>query len=296
MNIDEITLVLALLGLFVGSFAGATVWRIRAHQLREDDAEGEKLSTEDKHLLKKLKKTSVMKDRSVCLHCGHQLAWYDLIPVVSWVSSLGRCRHCHKSIGWFEPAIELGMAAFFAVSYMVWPQPFDTSLEIAQFVLWLITGTGLAILSVYDFKWFLLPNRVMFPLIGVGLVNSALVLYASQFALSAVMNIIYSCLILSGLYYLIYVASRHRWVGFGDIKLGLVLALTLVDWQLSLMALFLANAIGTLLVLPLLLSGKMKRNTRIPFGPLLISGWLIAGLFGVEIAHWYLALILGGTL
>jgi leader peptidase (prepilin peptidase)/N-methyltransferase len=95
------------------------------------------------------------------------------------------------------------------------------------------------------------------------------------------------------LYYAIYIASRQQWVGFGDVKLGLALALLLADWRLAVLALFLANAIGSLLLLPLIFLGKIKRQTHVPFGPLLVAGWAIAGLFGGSLITWYLGLTLG---
>ena len=293
MNTIMIATVLGIVGLFFGSFAGATVWRLRARQLREDHDAGEDISADEKKEVQKLKKTSVLTDRSVCLHCGHQLAWYDLIPLASWISLGGKCRYCKKKIGGFEPLIELGVGAFFAISYLVWPYSLDTYLSIVNFGLWLLAGVLIAILAIYDAKWFLLPNRVVFPLIAVGILYSFIVLVQQEFAITQWFNIFYSCLVLSGLYYVIYVASRHQWVGFGDVKLGLALALLLPDWRLAVLALFLANVIGTLLVLPMMLRGRIKRQAHIPFGPLLISGWFLAGLFGNYIIDWYLMLVLG---
>lgn len=293
MNVFIATIAFGVVGLFLGSFVGATVWRLRAFQLREDSKAGEKVPERDKREVRKLKKTSLHKDRSVCLHCGHQLEWFDLVPLVSWVSLRGKCRYCHERIGNFEPIVELMVAAFFASSFLFWPYSLETGMEIARFALWLLAGVCLAILAVYDAKWFLLPNKVIFPLIGIGAVYSLIVLIDQQFAFEQWLNIFYSVLILSGLYYVLYIASRHQWVGFGDIKLGLALALLLSDWRLAILTLFLANVIGTLLVLPMLLSGRMQKHAHIPFGPLLIAGWFIAGLFGEHIINWYMLLVLG---
>lgn len=293
MSTLDIALLLAVLGLFIGSFVGANVWRLRAYQLREDEKAGEEVSASEKREVRKLKKTALIDDRSVCLHCGHQLMWYDLIPLLSWLQLGGKCRYCHKPIGWLEPIVEISMAAVFGLSYIFWPMQLSSPLEAIHFSLWLVTCVGLAMLFIYDAKWFLLPNRVVFPLIGVGVLNSLIVLYQAHFSFDAIMNVIYACLVLSGLYYLIYVASRYQWVGYGDIKLGLALALMLADWRLAALALFLANVIGTLMVLPLMISGKIERGTHISFGPLLISGWFFAGLFGLQIIHWYLSFTLG---
>ncbi len=293
MNTSIIAIALGLIGLCLGSFAGATVWRLRARQLRQDEADGEEVSKTAKHEVAKLEKRSIVNDRSVCLHCGHQLHWYDLVPLVSWATLKGKCRYCHKSIGNLEPMIEIGMAAFFIVSYLFWPTPLSTPLEISHLVIWLVGGVGLVTLFVYDAKWFLLPNLIVFPLLGLGAVNALLILIEHKFAFAEIMNVVNGCAVLSGLYYLIYVLSRHQWVGFGDVKLGLVLALFLADWQLSVLALFLANAFGTLVFLPYMMSGKIQRQAHIPFGPLLISGWFVAGLFGTRIISWYLLLALG---
>lgn len=288
-----VAIILGLFGLVMGSFAGAMVWRIRAAQLRNDAAAGDKISGKEKKEVSHLKDYRLSEDRSVCLHCGHQLAWYDLLPLVSWVSLRGNCRYCRKPIGYVEPLIEIGVAAFFVISYLTWPAPLTDGFELARFLLWLIGGVGLAILFAYDARWYLLPNRIVFPLIGLGILNAVIILIQNKFAFGTLMNIIDACLILSGLYYVIYTLSRHAWVGFGDVKLGLALALLLADWQLALLALFLANAVGTLVILPLMIAGKVDRGTHVPFGPLLIVGFVLAGLFGHSLIGWYLRLILG---
>lgn len=293
MTIPLLSIYLFILGAVLGSFAGASVWRLRAKQLDEDEAAGDKVPVGDKKEVSKLKKAPVLKDRSVCLHCGHNLKWYDLLPLVSWAVLRGKCRYCHKPIGWLEPLIELSLGVFFAASFLFWSYPLESTLDIARLVLWLVAGVGITILAVYDAKWFLLPNKVTFPLIGIGVLYATVVLAQQQFALSQLFNTLYACLILSGLYYVIYVASRHQWVGFGDVKLGLALALLLADWQLALLALFLANVIGTLLIAPLMLSGRIKRHAHIPFGPLLIAGWALAGIFGETIVTWYARILLG---
>lgn len=288
-----VSVILAFVGLVFGSFVGASVWRLRARQLSDDKKNGEKISKKDVRQIEKLPIKSVKADRSVCLHCGHQLHWYDLLPILSWMSLGGKCRYCKVKIGWTEPALEIGMAVFFVASYIFWPYPLDSFFALLHFAIWLVAGVGLATLFVYDMRWYLLPNNVVFPLIGLGLLNAFIVLADRQFSLPQVANVLYSCAILSGLYYFIYVISKHQWVGFGDVKLGLVLALLLVDFQLSVLALFLANLVGTIVYLPLMVRGRIKGQTHIPFGPLLITGWFISGLFGANIIAWYMTITLG---
>lgn len=297
MSMDSLVLstALAILGALMGSFAGAQVWRLRAAQLRLDSSIGEEVSDSEKAEVAKIPRTHLGADRSVCLHCGHKLQVRDLIPIISWVQLRGKCRYCHKKIGTTEPILEIGMALFFVLSLLFWPYPLTEALQVIRLVIWLIAGVGLAILFVYDLKWFLLPDRVVFPLILLGAINSGVAISLDGFTVQALANVLYACLILSGLYFLLYVISRHRWVGFGDVKLGLALALLLADWRLALLALFFANLLGTLIVIPLMASKKLKRHSFVPFGPLLIAGWFVAGIFGTQIINWYWVVTLGAS-
>ena len=285
-----IAIILGLFGLLFGSFAGATVWRLRARQLAEDKAQGEHVEEKEFLQLKPLNEgTYTSKDRSRCLHCGHQLAWYDLLPLVSWVSLRGKCRYCRKSIGWFEPLMEVAMASFFVVSYLVWPEALQ-GWEVLRFALWLLIGVGLLILFAYDQKWFLLPDVVTFPLIGLASGMALIQVAQAPNHLTAVWSVAGAVAILSGLYLLLWWVSRGRWVGFGDVKLGLVLALVLGDWVLAFVALFAANLIGCLVIIPGLVSKRLERTSRVPFGPFLILGMVVAFFVGQPVIDWYTTL------
>lgn len=290
------TTILAFLGLCMGSFAGATVWRLRARQLVEDKVEGEHVDVGEYKKLLPLTKVTTTTDRSRCLHCGHTLAWYDLLPLISWLSVGGKCRYCHVSIGRFEPTIEIGTALFFVASYLMWPDALQGTMGVIHFVLWLIAGVLLVILFAYDLKWFLLPNQVVFPLIVVGAIVALLHIYTSTGMGAGVAMTIVSLaaatFILSGVYLILWYISKGEWIGFGDIKLGLALALLLGDWQLAFIALFAANLIGSLIVIPGLLSKKMTRKTHVPFGPLLIAGCVLAMLFGQTILGTYMTVLI----
>ncbi|QQG50764.1 MAG: prepilin peptidase [Candidatus Saccharibacteria bacterium] len=281
---------LAIIGLAMGSFAGASVWRLRGRQLVEDRAAGEKVNSKEYTTLLPLTKTTFTSDRSQCLHCNHPLAWYDLIPLVSWASTGGKCRYCHRKIGYFEPLIEIGVALLFVASYALWPIPLESTADIMQFILWLVSCVLLAILFVYDLKWFLLPNTIVFPLIAVGSLVSFLIFLDSPDGVGTLLNVFSATVILSGLYLLLWVVSKGQWIGFGDVKLGLGLALLLADWQLAFIALFAANLVGCLLVIPGMLAKKITRKTRVPFGPLLIVGGVFAALAGQYVVDWYFTL------
>lgn len=285
-----ISIILGVLGLVLGSFAGATVWRLRARQLEGDLSSGESVDELELKRLRPLIKPGLLHDRSRCLNCGHTLAWYDLVPVLSWVSTGGRCRYCRVPIGWFEPTIELATALIFVLSYLFWPYPLDGWHDVARLGLWLLAAVQLMILFFYDLKWFLLPDTPMRYLIATAAAMA--ILYLSANGWSNVWSLLGSVAILSGLYYLIWLISRGAWVGFGDVKLGLALAFILVDWRLALVALLGANLIGSLIVLPAMVIGRVRPDTKVPFGPLYIAGTMLALLFGGPVINWYLGLLI----
>ena len=283
---------LILVGACLGSFAGASVWRLRARQLKHDKKDKEPVDAKEYKMLESLATTKMSKDHSHCLHCGYQLKWYDLIPIYSWFSLRGKCRNCHKRIGYFEILIELGMVTFFVASYIFWPFTLDTSLEIARFVIWLLAGVALAMLAAYDLKWFLLPDKLTIIVGVLGVATVAIACLQSGNPLVTILSAVGAAGVLSGLYLVLYLASRGKWVGFGDVKLGLGLAFLLVDWQSALVALFLANLLGCLIVIPLLARGTLKRTSRVPFGPLLIAGTILAQFLGPLLLSFYTGILI----
>lgn len=260
-------ILLGILGLCFGSFVNALVWRLH-------------------------KKRDFVKERSECTHCHHVLAWYDLIPVFSWLLLRGKCRYCHKKID-DSPLTELGVASVYVLSYVFWPLGFSAA-GVLLFVLWLIAVVILAALFLYDFKWSLLPNVLIFPVIGIGVVW-AIIYYAAvmpESVLLVLRDVSFSLASVAGLYGALYVLSKGEWVGFGDVKLGIFMGLVL-GWQGGLLAVMLANTIAFLWIMPGLLTRKLDRKARIPFGPFLILATILVLLFGKQIIGAYLSVVFG---
>lgn len=278
---------LAVVGAIFGSFAGAQVWRLRARQLVEDKEAGESYSKSEHKRLKHLAGRSQAKDRSECLNCGHVLSWQDMIPIFSWLSLRGRCRYCKQPIGRFEIVLELITALLFVASYLLWPFELSNLLQVGLFVVWLAAMVSIVILAAYDYKWQLLPDIINFTFIGLSLVFIIYRwwLYPGQVEILSVLGALG---ILSGIYAVLYAVSKGEWIGFGDIKLGVGLGLLLGDWALAFFALFLANLIGVIIVMPGLVSRSLDGKSRIAFGPLLIIGTLLSFWFGRYFIDWLL--------
>lgn len=111
-------------------------------------------------------------------------------------------------------------------------------------------------------------------------------------ALASVLLIGGAIAIGAGLFYAIYHISRGAWIGFGDVRLGVAIGLLLGTPWLAGLALFLASLFGLVVSLPLLVKGKANMKAKIPFGPLLIVGLIVAKLWGQSIIDWYIASVL----
>ena len=270
VSISEMDIMIAsylfFIGAVFGSFAGAMVWRMKM---------GRKVTNE----------------RSECEHCHHKLSPLDLIPVVSWLWLRGKCRYCRTGIGWTPLLLELGLGAVFVLSYLAWPLGITSIYGVTTLSLWLVALVMLTILFIYDLRWFLLPDRIVWPLavVGVGLF-AARAIESDWMLLQGLLELSFALLPVSGLYYVLYTVSKGQWVGFGDVKLGIFIGLAL-GWQGAVVAVVLANFIGMLVLLPGLLSGKLSRKSQVPFGPFLIVGTVIAMLWWAPVLKWYLELI-----
>ncbi len=225
----------------------------------------------------------------MCVHCRHELQVLDLIPLFSWLMLKGKCRYCHKPISWQYPLVEAVTAGLFVGSYIFWPHELS-GWGLASFALWLVLLVGLVALTVYDLRWMLLPNRILFPLYGVAAAY-VLTMLASEPSLDSLIGYMGGVLIGGGVFYLLFQVSGGKWIGGGDVKLGFLLGAVVGSTALALMFLFIGSFLGALVSVPLLLSGKVKRNSRIPFGPFLIASAIIVVLFGSDLVDLYLDVV-----
>lgn len=284
-----IYVLLATLGLALGSFVNAAVWRLRQQeQVKKPKAKKMGLlsafsfqSSANKN------RYSILTGRSMCPQCKHKLSAKDLIPVISWLELKGKCRYCKKPISWQYPLVELLTAALFVASYALWPYSFQgQSLESGVlFGLWLIILTFLVMLFVYDIRWMELPDKLVL------WVTASSVLFVGLLALSEESTQVASSLLSAGLlfalFYLLFQISKGRWIGGGDVKLAPALGLLAGSPLKTMLLLFIASLIGTIIGVPLLIGKKDKRLVKLPFGPLLIVGLLVVFFFGQNIIDWY---------
>ena len=262
-------------GLIVGSFLNVVIFRLE---------NGEK----------------IVNDRSKCLHCGHTLAWYDLFPVLSFIFLKGKCRYCNNKISWQYPIVELStgilfiMALNFQFSISNFQSIFNFQFLIAVLYLLFIISS-LIIIFVYDLKHYIIPDRVIYPAILVSgiwyLVSGNYTKYDIPNTIYQIPDVMFAAIVASAFFLSIVIITKGKGMGGGDIKLAFLMGLIL-GWPVIVFSVFLAFISGSVVGIYLMLTGKKKMKSMIPFGPFLIFGTFVGLFWGREIVEWYMEILL----
>lgn len=270
-------IIVGVFGLVIGSFLNALVWRL--HEQGAGEEHPVKSAYDGKTL-------SITRGRSICPHCGHQLAASDLVPVFSWLWLRGKCRYCRGPISWQYPLVELLTGFLFAWSAVVLNPQGNAAW--AGFVGWLIVLSGLVALTVYDLRWMLLPDRIVYPLIFIMLAVLCIQTLLGQ-PESILLRHVLAALFLGAAFLVLASLAGGRLFGGGDVKLGFLMGLILGLRGVTvaaLLAFWAAAIVGIVLVL----AGRKTRKSYLPFGPFLAFGTLVAVWYGRPIIEWYLRL------
>ena len=290
------------LGLAVGSF-------INVLTLRWNPAENNQI-------------TKIVRGRSHCLHCGQTLKWFEIIPLLSFVFLRGRCRYCHRKLSLQYPLVEGLTALIFTgvarrilnfdfFSYHFFSDPRANFWVAAIIVIWFFYSAILITLSVIDLRHYLLPDKIIFPAIIVSLLanlsfyslslmrGNSFPKYGLNFLgpYADVVNIhfnvltsaIAGTLVLFSFLFLIYVLSRGRAMGLGDVKLAILMGLML-GFSAGIVSLLFSFVIGAIVSLIIILTTKKKLKDAVPFGPFLALVVLAVFFFGQTIANFYFSL------
>lgn len=230
--------------------------------------------------------------RSHCPACGKTLTALELIPIFSFFIQRGRCRGCRIKISPRYWIVEIFTGLLFAASvYFV--QPTGMLLAFTLLKYWLVLA-ALVVVFVVDLEHFLILDSVIFPVMAVvGFLNVVLDFISKTEILSLNGNFVsglLGALTLWGMFFLIWFLSSGKWLGFGDVKLAILLGLTL-GWPLTFVGLMLAVLIGGVISVFLLVFAGKNLKTQIPFGTFLSLGTVLALFYGSRLLAWYLAIL-----
>lgn len=257
-----------LLGLIIGSFLNVVIHRMPLIMERQWQQDAAKDVTEHTSLHPPF---NLATPSSHCPQCQHRLAWWENLPVLSFVALKGRCHACHARIGWRYPAIELFTALALAACFQHW----GLSL---QAVVWSgFVGTLLA-LAVIDWDTTFLPDPMTQPLTWAGLIAAALGL--SGLSLSdALWGAVGGYLSLWLVYWLFKLCTGKEGMGYGDFKLFAALG-AWFGWAALIPLILLASLAGIAVGLVLKSRQQLREQHYIPFGPFLAMAALVYMIWG----------------
>ena len=250
---------LVLLGVIIGSFLNVLIYRI---PLKED----------------------IAVERSHCMHCGHVLSWYELIPLISWIIQGGKCRACKTKISIQYPIVEALNAILWVGIVLAWGLRWET-------LLFCICSSILIVLSVIDERTLEIPFglNIAIGILGIARVILALTKVATasgpwyEYAIGA--------FVVSGLFLLVVLITKGRGMGGGDVKLMAAAGL-LLGWKHIILAMMIGCILGSVVhLLRMFLDKKKKKEHVLAFGPYLAIGIYLAIIFGNPIVAWYTGLL-----
>jgi leader peptidase (prepilin peptidase)/N-methyltransferase len=260
-----------LLGLLVGSFLNVVILRLPPrlmHQWRAESHEFLELSGEVPAA-----PPSLVHARSQCPNCGHQLAWWENVPVLSFVVLRGKCRGCAKPISWQYPIVEALTGALSAV--VAWNLGVTWECAIALLATWYLIA-----MSGIDLRTQLLPDQLTLPLLWLGLLAAVAGMF--QEPSSAIVGATVGYLGLWSVYWAFKLLTGKEGMGYGDFKLLAALgAFCGVEGLLPIV--LLSSLFGAIIGASWLALRGRDRATPIPFGPFLAAAGWTQLMFGAEL-------------
>lgn len=288
-NMTIALVVFALLGLCVGSFLNVVIHRIPLMMVASWRQECSQFMSQQADM--PLEHTSVLTQvvsgdapitlstpASRCPHCAHKIRWYENIPLISWLVLRGRCSDCQAPISIRYPIVELVTALLSAL--VIYQFGVTAAGVFALVLVWtLIALTGI------DFDTQLLPDRLTFPLAGLGLAVNSQSWFVSP--TESIWGLLLGFLSLWVVVKIFYLITKKHGMGQGDFKLLAVMGAWLGPMMLPLIIL-LSSLLGS--IVGIILMRKQGESKPFAFGPYIAIAGIIALLYGSDIINWYLAM------
>jgi prepilin signal peptidase PulO-like enzyme (type II secretory pathway) len=262
IELIPIYLIIFILGLCIGSFLNVLIDRLPVGE-------------------------SVLVGRSHCDYCKKTLRWYELVPLFSFLIQKFRCRSCHKKLSFQYPLMELITGIGFVIVYY-FSKPSGEA-ELISLLVNLVIFSVMLVILMSDLKFQIIPDSM----IVIGMIAALIRLMAMNFNFQFsiynfqfIIPYLLSALCASAFFFLLWLFTKGRGIGFGDVKLELFLGL-LNGFPGTIFALYVAFLTGAFIGVILILTGKKKWQSKIAFGPFLIAGAVIALIFNnVFLGFW----------
>ena len=243
-------IIIFLFGIVIGSFVNVLIYRLPKNE-------------------------NIVVVNSHCMSCEHQLKWYDLVPLFSWIFLKGRCRYCKEKISVQYPLIEAVNGFGYVLIFLV------CGLNLSS-ILYSICFSMLVAISVIDWRTYEIPVGLNITILTLGIIQCILD-YRNW------SSYLIGMVCVSGFLFLLFIITSGRGIGGGDIKLMFAAGL-LLGWKNIILALMLGCIIGS--IIHIILMKVSNKGRMLAFGPYLSAGILLAMLFGEQLISWYLNLLI----
>ncbi len=207
-----------------------------------------------------------VRGRSFCPRCKRKISWFDNVPLMSFMLLKGHCRFCSKPISWQYPLVELLTGVLFYLSYL-------SHLNFLSYPLF----CGLIVVFFIDLEHQIIPDEIVVPFSVLFLVFFLITdfqLLITNYLITGIVSFLFL--------YSIYLLTKGKGMGFGDVKLAFLMGLSL-GFPKIVVAFYLAFLTGAFFSIILILLGKAKLKQKIAFGPFLVFSTIVSFLWGKEI-------------
>jgi leader peptidase (prepilin peptidase) / N-methyltransferase len=217
-------------------------------------------------------KRSIVSPPSACMSCGHELAWVENIPLISWLAQRGKCRNCGARIGVVYPIVELVTALLIAACFLAFG--WSGTAFVAAFYC-----ATLVVVSATDLSHRIIPNVIVLPATAIVLVSMTALHPSVEWLLGSLG---------AGAFLFLAILAYPKGMGMGDMKLALLLGAMLGRTVPVALMIGMAAALVPSIIL-LGRHGMAARKMMIPFGPFLALGGVVGLFFGDELLDAYLS-------
>ena len=261
--------VFGVVGLLIGSFLNVVIYRLPLMLEAQWNAECAELSGKDTTATSET--FNLMVPRSRCQSCGHQIRWFENIPLASYLFLRGRCSACAAKIHVRYPLVELATGAVFF--YCGWKWGIT-----ATAVVWSGFAASILALSLIDWDTTLLPDDMTLPLMWAGLIAAALQ-WTSVPLSASLWGAVAGYVSLWLIYWAFKLVTGKEGMGFGDFKLFAAMG-AWFGWQALVPIILMASVIGAVVGSAMKFSSGLRAGGYVPFGPFLGGAGLTAMVFG----------------
>ncbi|WP_321370698.1 prepilin peptidase [uncultured Desulfuromusa sp.] len=224
---------------------------------------------------------SIVSPPSACPYCNHRIAWFQNIPIVSYLILGGKCAFCKASISFRYPAVEVLTGLLFSLTLYYF------SFSVATLIYWVFLA-ALVTITFIDLDHQIIPDVISLPGIIVGFICSFLIPWLPWF--DSLLGIVIGGGILLSIAWVYEKVAKREGMGGGDIKLLAMLG-AFLGWKAVLPVVFIASLVGSVIGVPLMLLQKGDTKLAIPFGPFLAFAATVYLFWGRDLVYWYLNLL-----